>query len=247
MLDLHFKWTRLLPHVFIPLPHDPTRSSCHCLFWRHPAGMLHPLSTCERCVLIPSSEPLTSPSYNGRCINTCGQHFFSHSNMTVNLESCHAEVASSLLYAAHASFLQTVTWRYHRSGRVLVGKTGKKNALVSLVARVIKQRLDCGPCGNYTGEFGTLASAKYHLQITKPAETPFAEDYDLALQNFRALQDQAASTEDRRNFIVVDGQNENLRFTCNVFEKRVNAHKLIVPCSLTLPNRIETSPVPVRN
>lgn len=148
--------------------------------------------------------------------------------MSLDYGNVHADIASSILYAANSSFLHAVVWRYHRSGRVLVEKTGKDSAMVSLVARVVEQRLDCGPSGNYTGEFGSLASAKYHLHVTKPIGTPFAKDYDLALQNFKSLQDQAASTDDKRNFIVVDGMNENLRFTRNVFEKRVRSHSYVV-------------------
>ncbi|KAF8256482.1 hypothetical protein EI94DRAFT_1645826, partial [Lactarius quietus] len=93
---------------------------------------------------------------------------------------------------------------------------------LSVVGHVVEQRLDCGPTGNYvTGEFRSLENAKYQLQLTKPTGTPFAKDYEIALNTSKNMQGQVATTGDRRNFIVADGKNENFRFTKDVFEKRV--------------------------
>ncbi|KAF8262734.1 hypothetical protein EI94DRAFT_1704548 [Lactarius quietus] len=144
--------------------------------------------------------------------------------MSHDLTAYQARLAQSQYYVANSSFLHAVTWIYSRTGRILVEKASKNNAVVCVVGHVVEQRLDCGPTGNYiTGEFGSLQKAKYRLQITKPTGTPFTKDYDVALTALKVLQNQATSTGDRRNLIVVDSKNENIHSTKDVFEKRVHA------------------------
>ncbi|KAF8258946.1 hypothetical protein EI94DRAFT_1690985 [Lactarius quietus] len=104
---------------------------------------------------------------------------------------------------------------------ILVEKSSKNNALLSIVGHVVEQHLDCGPTGNYiTGEFRSLEKAKYQLQLTKLMGTPFVKDYDIALNTSKNMQGQVAATGDRRNFIIADSKNENFRFTKDVFKKK---------------------------
>ncbi|KAI9450714.1 hypothetical protein BJY52DRAFT_1227045 [Lactarius psammicola] len=71
---------------------------------------------------------------------------------------------------------------------------------MSVVGRVVEHRLHCGPNGNCINRvFGGLAKAK--------------------------IQAQTARTNDRRNFILIDGADRNLRFAQPVFEKRPRSLK----------------------
>lgn len=142
--------------------------------------------------------------------------------MTHNLTNYRTHLLQSKFYAANPSFLQSVGWRYDESGHVLADKVNRETAIVAVVGQVIQQRLDVGPEGNFlNGKFGSLATAKFTLQLTKQVGTVFANDYDKALEALSKSQNHVASTQDKRNLIVSDGQYRNLRFTRNVFEKRV--------------------------
>lgn len=107
-----------------------------------------------------------------------------------------------------------------------------------IVGRVLEHRLYCGPNGNYLdsdSKFGTLATAKFQLQLGRPIGSVFALDYKKVLENVAKLQAQVASTQDRRNFLINDGGIRNLRFTRRVFEKRVcpPINSLHVLCSFS--------------
>lgn len=71
-----------------------------------------------------------------------------------------------------------------------------------------------------TGKYGTLDTAKFHLLLGKPTGTPFADDFDKGLGTFDKIQADIASTQNRVNFMVVDGKEKGLRFTRAVFNKK---------------------------
>jgi len=131
------------------------------------------------------------------------------------------QLLQSKVYAASPAFIQNVRWQYENNRHVLLDVSTGSNIVATVVGRVLEHR--CGPNGNYldlNSKYVTLATAKYQLLLGKPIGTPFALDYDKVLENVGSIQAQAASTNDRCNFIVADGINRNLRFTRKVFEKR---------------------------
>ena len=151
-----------------------------------------------------------------------------------NLEQYRSQLLLARFYAAHPRYMQGTKWRSERSGHVLIDTLTSGCAVASVVGRVIDFRLNCGPSGGYLGRgLGSLVAAKYQFQLAKPENTPFAADFDKVLQNIEQLQSATASSPVRRNFIVVDGQSRNLRFTRNIFEKRVSVPRFTVP-SLTM-------------
>lgn len=151
--------------------------------------------------------------------------------MQHNLEQYRSQLLLARFYAAHPRYLQGTKWRSERTGHVLVDTLTCGRAVASVVGRVIDYRLNCGPSGGYIKRgVGSLVAAKYHFQLAKPENTPFAADFDKVLQNIEQLQSATAASPVRRNFVVVDGQSRNLRFTCNVFEKRVRISHYC-PCS----------------
>lgn len=146
---------------------------------------------------------------------------FSPPPMHHNLEQYRSQLLLARFYAAHPRYMQGTKWRSERSGHVLIDTLTSGCAVASVVGRVIDFRLNCGPSGGYLGRgLGSLVAAKYQFQLAKPENTPFAADFDKVLQNIEQLQSATASSPVRRNFIVVDGQSRNLRFTRNIFEKR---------------------------
>ena len=139
-----------------------------------------------------------------------------------NLEQYRSQLFLSRFYAAHPRYQQGTKWRTDRSGHVLADRLNSANAVASIVGRVLEFRLNCDPNGSYLNRgVGSLATAKYHFLLCKPEKTPFAQDFDKALDHLEHLQSSIASTESRRNLFVVDMIGRNLRFSRNVFEKRV--------------------------
>ena len=143
--------------------------------------------------------------------------------MHTSLAAYRYQLLQSKCYVPSPSFVQNTRWQYDDTGHVLIDISTNTNAVAIVIARVLEHNLFCGPNSNYDkdAKFGTLAAAKYHLQLGRPTGTVFAIDYDKVLENAAKLQSQIASTQDRRNFIVADGVIRNLRFTRKVFEQRV--------------------------
>ena len=128
-------------------------------------------------------------------------------------------------YAAGPIFTKNVRWQYEKNGHVLVDNTTHSDLVAAIVARVLDHRLCCDPNGNYlepNSPWGSLATAKFQVQLGRPIGTVFASDYNKVIENMERLQQQVAVSNDRRNFIVPDGGNKNLRFTRKIFEQRVS-------------------------
>ena len=153
-----------------------------------------------------------------------------------------AQLLQSKNYVPATHFLQQVRWQYEESGHVLVDTSSGSNVVAVVVARVLEQYLFCEPNGNYVdfdSTFVNLATAKFQLQLGRPIGTIFAMDYDKVLENIAKIQAQIASTQDRRNFIIVDGPNRNLRFARKIFQKCVRSFFLSPPFfCLILSSRI---------
>ena len=117
----------------------------------------------------------------------------------------------------------------------MIKKTGE-NAVASVVSRVQERRLDCGPIGNFQkGRYGGLQTAKFHLLLGKPTRTPFVDDFEKALTTFNKIQIDIASTQNRVNFLIVDGREKHLHFTRNMFDKRedeINGPYVFLPDTL---------------
>lgn len=147
--------------------------------------------------------------------------------MTENLTAYRARLLQNKFYAASPLFVQSVRWQYERAGHVLIDNTVHNDVVAAVVGRVIEQRLCCAPNGNYIepgSPWGTLATAKFQLQLGKPVGTVFANDFEKVIEQMSKIQAQVASTDDRRNFIIPDGGNKNLRFARKVFERRVRVN-----------------------
>ena len=147
---------------------------------------------------------------------------FQHSLMqhTSNFEQYRSQLLLSQFYAAHPHYEQGTKWRSEHSGHVLANRLNLANAVASIVRRVLDYRLNCGLNGSYQNQgVGSLVTAKYQFLLCKPEKTPFAPDFDRALEHLDHLQSAIASTQSRRNLFVVDMIGRNLRFSCNVFEK----------------------------
>lgn len=146
--------------------------------------------------------------------------------MAHNLVQYRAQLLLSRFYGASPVFIQGIGWRPEKTGHVLVDERShwRSNIVVAVVGRVLDYRLHCGPNGNHVDNpmYGSLATAKFELQLEKPYGTPFAADYDTVLGNLGKLQAQVASTPGWQNLIVIDERDKKLRFTQNVFEKRVS-------------------------
>ena len=125
-------------------------------------------------------------------------------------------------YCASPIFLSSIGWHVEDSGHVLVEKNTNANVVIIVIGRILDFRYFVTPNGNYsTNDFGDFSTSKFLFVIGMPNETPFAVDFEKGLECFAKIQSQVASTPKRVNFIGTTGRSKILRFTCNVFEKRV--------------------------
>ena len=146
--------------------------------------------------------------------------------MQRSLAAHRAQLLQSKNYVPTLHFLQQIRWQYEEAGHVLVDSSSGSNVVAVVVARVLEHYLCCEPNGNYLNSdstFVTLATAKFQLQLGRPIGTVFAINYDKFLENVAKIQAQIASTQDRRNFIIVDRPNRNLRFARKIFQKWVRS------------------------
>jgi hypothetical protein len=146
--------------------------------------------------------------------------------MVHNLESYRSDLLLTESYAASAGFLAGLGWQVENSGRVVVNKEGNADAVMIVVGEVIDHRLLVGPNGNYSSDaFGDFSTAKFLFHLGKLTKTPFEQDFEKAMQNFDKIQAQVSASTNRVNFIVADVQSRTLRFTRNIFIKRVNCSR----------------------
>lgn len=66
----------------------------------------------------------------------------------------------------------------------------------------------------------TLDKAKYQLLLGKPNDTPFAKDFDVAIDTLSTMQANMAMGVDCQNLIIRERQEKSLRFTREIFEPR---------------------------
>lgn len=147
--------------------------------------------------------------------------------MEDNLAAYRNLLLQNKFYCAGPVFTQNVRWQYEKNGHVLVDNTSHSDIVAAIVARVLDHRLCCDPNGNYlepNSPWGSLSTAKFQLQLGRPIGTVFASDYDTIIENMERLQGKVAVTSDRRNFIIPDTGNKNLRFTRKIFKQRVRTH-----------------------
>lgn len=100
-----------------------------------------------------------------------------------------------------------MAWYKEKSGNVLIEANTKRNAVLAIVGKVLKNHLDCDGHGNFrkwvfqTG-LETLKKAKYQVLLGRPNDTPFAEDFDIAVETLSSLQGNIAVSLDHENFII---------------------------------------------
>ena len=106
-------------------------------------------------------------------------------------------------YSATAQFSSTYFWHALKTGNVLIDSCNKQNAVISIVGRILENRLDCTPSGNFTDHsFDKLATAKFQLLLGKPDDTIFTADLNTAMQNLDNLQQKISPGKPGQNLIV---------------------------------------------
>jgi hypothetical protein len=144
-----------------------------------------------------------------------------------NLTTHREKLRRQQSYAATASFTQSSGWALAKTGHVLVTNPGGIEQVGIGVGRVLDHKLFCGPMANYNPQFqnATLDKAKYTFTLGRPEQPGFREDFDLLYANLDKLQSSICYGKDRRN--MLDPQTKTIRFTCPLFEKRVQFCRLI--------------------
>ena len=128
-------------------------------------------------------------------------------------------------YVASPGCKTSVTWYKQKAGHVLIDPESRTNAVLAVVGKVLESRLDCDGHGNFRKRVfqdgvEMLDKAKYQLLLGKPNDTPFADDFDVAIDTLSAMQANTAIGVDRQNLIIRERQEKSLRFTREIFEPR---------------------------
>ena len=138
-----------------------------------------------------------------------------------NLRPYHELLTHQTGYGAASDLATSFTWHRQKTGDVLINSRNKQNAIISVVGRVIENRLDCTPSGNFSDRsFEKLATAKFQLHLEKPDDTIFTSDFDTAMHNLESLQQKLAPGKTGQNLVVLERDEKVLRFTRPVFEVR---------------------------
>ncbi|KAG2144810.1 hypothetical protein BD769DRAFT_1306517, partial [Suillus cothurnatus] len=124
-------------------------------------------------------------------------------------------------YLASPVIPSTIIWMRETLGHVAIDRNTNREFSGVVVGHVDPQKLNCSPDGNHVSDKVELEKAKFHLQLTRPLETGFAEDFDRAVENVEKIQAKIASSPNRRNIILKEIEGKFLRFTTNMFEKRI--------------------------
>ncbi len=168
--------------------------------------------------------------------------------MDHNLSQYQLHLLLSNAYTGSPSFSQWTSWEQDSADHLLMDKSTSPiwPLVASVVGQVLNHHLLCGLSGNFTKrEYGPFLNVKYKLQLGKPENMPFMEDYNKALVKLAKLQAQGSSMPDKHNLIVVDGLCKNLRFMHNVCEKSVcgDVMLVIVCCSHgECPSKVQKNP-----
>ncbi|KAN0141070.1 hypothetical protein V8E53_000826, partial [Lactarius tabidus] len=141
--------------------------------------------------------------------------------MQHNLSRYRDQLLTVDCHGASKTFTSSVSWLPQRTGNILVDSKTNQNAVISVVGRVLDNRLDCSSLGNHgkrpPAKFPT---AKFHLLLGKPTKTIFADDFDITMKNLENIQDNIGSTKNHQNLVVCERGDHALRFTRSVFETR---------------------------
>lgn len=125
-------------------------------------------------------------------------------------------------YVATATFIAHLGWKQLGSGHNLVDKGDREEKICIVMGKVLDYRLNCSTIGNYRKEYPPLSKAKFQFTLGRPDESALTKDFDEGVKNLAKAQGTIASTQDRRNMLVKEGTDNNIRFTAPIFLKRVS-------------------------
>ena len=141
--------------------------------------------------------------------------------MEHNLVHYREQLLKENCYAAAYSFRHSFSWLSQRTGDILIEDKSKQNAIISVVARVLDNHLDCTAVGNLGNRPpDKLPSVKFQILLGKPTGTVFADDFATVLDNLEQISNDTTPGEKKENLIVTERGVNVLRFTRPVFERR---------------------------
>ena len=143
--------------------------------------------------------------------------------MEHNLNPCHTHLLNSNSYVASSGCKNFVAWYMEKVGHVLIEPDTKKNAVLAIVGKVLENCLDCNRHGNFRKQnfqsgCKTMDKAKYQVMLGKPDNTPFADNFNIAVDTLATLQDKIAHGPDCKNLIIKEQQVRMLCFMRGIFK-----------------------------
>ncbi|KAG6848763.1 hypothetical protein H0H93_014331, partial [Arthromyces matolae] len=129
---------------------------------------------------------------------------------TFNADRARKNAAQLPNYVASPGFGDRVQWKKRGNANLLLECDRNTNdvteAVCVIIGEVSDERLFTNPLGNYNPQFNKLATAKYQLSLTCPAEPVLADDFKNTLRNLSAIQDGVGAGLDNQYFLIrMDG------------------------------------------
>lgn len=136
-------------------------------------------------------------------------------------------------YTATAAFISDIGWKAEGFGHVLCNKATREETVCIAVGKVSSARLYTGPTGGHSKQFTTpFHKAKFQFTLTTPDEPALMHDFQASVAALAKAQEAISSTENCAYMILQEGAERSIRFSANVFTKRVR-NSPIISCIYT--------------
>lgn len=136
-------------------------------------------------------------------------------------------------YTGQPNWANTVGWAAMGNGHELIDTiipaTDMTDAMAVVVGRISSARLMVGPAGNYNPDYNkSFATAKFQLTLMSPGPGIFHTNFNNALNAIKLVQNAIANTNNKKFFVVKDGQSRMLRFSQPMFELKVHCEFIYI-------------------
>ncbi|KIK91579.1 hypothetical protein PAXRUDRAFT_149183 [Paxillus rubicundulus Ve08.2h10] len=142
--------------------------------------------------------------------------------MLFNSTQYRETVACKTNYAARPSLANNLEWRPDGMGHAVFQKDEDDPFTTIVIGKVVDYRLNAGPGGTFLNpDFGPIQKAKYQFYLTRPVDAAFREDFDRTYAFLDGLQNTITKGQNKKNMLINEAGGKMIRFSRNIFEKRV--------------------------
>lgn len=125
-------------------------------------------------------------------------------------------------YVASAAFISNIGWRNKGYSQVQCHKETCEDMICIMMGKVSSYKLNTGPIRNYNKQFNVpFFKAKHQFTLSTPNEPALIHDFQASISALAKAQEAIENSEDCVHMIVQEGAEQAVRFSSNIFTKRV--------------------------